>query len=154
MKTVKENSTVDVDYEGRLDDGRLFDTSKEDIAKKENMYFEDRPYEPLHVTLGQGMLIKGFESALIGMNEGEEKTITIKSENAYGERKQELIQRFKRDPERDKELQAGMAIVVNVNEQQVPGLVIEVGDEIAVDFNHPLAGKNLTFKLKVVRIED
>ncbi|MBS3174412.1 peptidylprolyl isomerase [Candidatus Woesearchaeota archaeon] len=153
MKTVKENSTVDVDYEGRLEDGKLFDTSKENIAKEEGIYSEERPYEPLHVTLGEGMLIKGFENALIDMGEGEEKTVKIKSEEAYGERREELVQKFKKDAERDKELKIGTALMVNVQGQEIPGIVVEVSDDIVVDFNHPLAGQDLTFKLKVVKIE-
>lgn len=154
MKIVKENSTVDVEYEGRLDDGALFDTSKEELAKKEGVYAEGRPYEPLHITLGQGMLIKGFENALVGMKEGEEKTVKIKSSEAYGDSKEELIQHIDKDSERDKDLQVGMVVLVNIQGRQVPARVSEVSDKIALDFNHPLAGKDLTFKLKVVKIEE
>ena len=74
MKYVKSDSTISVDYEGRLNDGKLFDTSIEDVAKKEGVYAKERTYEPLHFTLGKGMLIQGFEDAVIGMEEGQEKT--------------------------------------------------------------------------------
>lgn len=154
MKIVNEHSHVDVDYEGRLEDGRLFDTSKEDVAKQEGVYHEGREYTPLCVELGHGMLIKGFEDALIGMKEGEEKTVKIESKDAYGNKKEELIQRFDRDPERDKELKVGMMVAVDIQGRQMPALVIEAGEKIALDFNHPLAEKNLTFKIKVVKIED
>ncbi len=154
MKTVTNTSTVDVDYEGRLDNGNLFDTSNVDIAKKEGIFTEERSYVPLHITLGEGMLIKGFEDGLIGMEEGQEKTVNIKAEDAYGERREDLIQRFEKDPERDKELQVGMMITVNIEDKQVPAVVTEVSDFISLDFNHPLAGKNLTFKIKVVKIEN
>ena len=60
MKNVSNGSIVDVDYEGRTEDGKLFDTSKADVAKKEETFQEQRNYEPLHITVGQGMLIKGF----------------------------------------------------------------------------------------------
>ena len=154
MKTVKEDSTLDVDYEGRTSDGRLFDTSKEYIAKKEELHAEERQYEPLHITVGQGMLIKGFEDALIGMEEGQEKTIEIKSEDAYGEKRPELLKSFPKDPEKDKDLKEGMVVIVNIQERQVPAQVIEVSENIILDFNHPLAGKDLTFNLKVLKIEE
>src|SRR3989338_1484698 len=152
MKKVQNNSTVDVEYEGRTDDNKLFDTSNEALAKKEGVYQEERKYEPLHATLGQGMLIKGFEEALIGMEESQEKTVKISSSEAYGERKEELIKTFPKDTERDKELKEGMVVIVNVQERQIPAQVIEVSDNITLDFNHPLAGKDLTFKLKVIKI--
>ena len=154
METVKPGSHVEVDYEGRLDDGTLFDTSKEDVAKKEGQYNEEREYHPLHVTLGQGMLIRGFENALIGMKVGEEKTVKLMAEEAYGEKREELIKTFPKDAERDKDLQVGMVVLVNIQGRQVPARVSEVSDKIALDFNHPLAGKDLTFKLKVVKIEE
>ena len=154
MKVVKQGSNVLVDYVGRFDDGKLFDTSKENLAKEEGTHIEDREYQPLEITLGQGMLIKGFEDALIGMKEGEEKTAKIKAKEAYGETRPELIKKFPKDPERDKELKVGMVVLVNVEGRQIPARVTEAGEEIALDFNHPLAGKDLTFEIKVVKIKD
>ena len=154
MKKIHEGSVVDVEYEGRTSDGNLFDTSKEDLARKEGIYQEERKYEPLHITLGQGMLIKGFENALIGMEDGQEKTAKIKSADAYGEKRPELVKTFPKDAERDKELKEGMVVLVNIEGKQVPATVIEVSDNISLDFNHPLAGKDLTFKIKVLKIEN
>ena len=155
MKVVKENSTIDVDYEGRLEDGTLFDTSKKEVAEKEGAYAEEREYTPLHVQLGNGSLIKGFESALIGMEEGETKTVTIKAADAYGESKEDLSRTFPKDKERDKELKEGMMLMVNVEERQFPARVLKVTEEeVTIDFNHPLAGKDLTFKLTIIKIEE
>jgi len=154
MKTVTNNSTVDVDYEGRTPDGKLFDTSNEELAKKGEAFIPQREYKPLHIKMGEGKLIKGFEDALMGMKEGEEKTVTIKADDAYGQRRSELIQSIKKDPERDKDVKEGMVVFVDVQERQLPAVVVEVSDNIVLDFNHPLAGKDLTFKLKVVKIED
>ncbi len=154
MKIVTEHSTLNIDYEGKLENGELFDTSKEDVARKENIFDEKREYKPLHVTLGQGMLIKGFEDALINMQEGEEKIFNIKSEDAYGEKKPELVKIFPSQTEQDKQLKVGMTVLVNLGEKQLPALVTEAGDNISLDFNHPLAGKDLSFKVKIVSIED
>ncbi|MBI2148529.1 peptidylprolyl isomerase [Candidatus Woesearchaeota archaeon] len=154
MKKVQKGSVVDVDYEGRTADGKLFDTSKEDLAKKENNYFEGREYQPLHVTLGEGLLIKGFENGLIGMEEDEEKTINIEAKDAYGEKRPELIKTFPKNTEKDKDLKEGMVVLVNIEGKQIPATVVEVSDNISLDFNHPLAGKDLTFKIKVLKIEN
>ena len=154
MKTVQNDSTVDVEYEGRLDDGTLFDTSKEEVAKKEGVYSEEREYTTLHITLGQGMLIKGFENALVGMEEGEEKTVKIPASEAYGERREELVHELARDKEKDQGAEVGMMVVVNMEGRQIPARISALTEEnISLDFNHPLAGKELTFKLEVKKIE-
>ena len=80
MKRVESNSTVSVNYTGKLEDGTIFDSS----------LVEGR--EPLKTTLGQGQLIKGFENGLLDMQVGEQKTIEIPSEEAYGEYLDYLVQ--------------------------------------------------------------
>ena len=72
MSTIKNGDRVSVNYTGKLEDGSIFDTSLQ----------EGR--EPLDVTLGQGMLIPGFENGLIGMATGESKVVEIEAHNAYG----------------------------------------------------------------------
>ena len=72
METIKNNDSVKVHYTGTLEDGTIFDSSKQDGR------------EPLEAKLGYGMLIKGFEDALIGMSVGETKSISIDPEFAYG----------------------------------------------------------------------
>src|SRR3989344_5682253 len=117
MAKVKENSTVEVNYEGRTEDGKLFDTNLVDVAKAEGVFDQRRPYEPFKVTLGQGNLIPGFEKGLIGMEEGEEKTVNINVEEAYGEVKKELIKKIPKDAERDKDLKEGMVLLVGIGEK-------------------------------------
>ncbi len=82
-------NTVKVDYIGALDDGTVFDTSIKEVGEQAKLR---RPaYEPLEFTLGQGQLLKGFENAVIGMKEGETKTIKLNAEESYGEAKEELV---------------------------------------------------------------
>ena len=150
----KENSVVEIEYEGRLEDGKLFDTNKEELAKKEHSHVEGRLYEPLHVQLGSGMVIKGFEKNIIGMEEGEEKTFKVTPEEGYGNRDENLVKKFPRDPQKDADLKAGMMIVVNVQGQEYPAVVNSIDEkEVTIDFNHPLGGKILTFKVKLVKVE-
>lgn len=142
MSKVKANDTVKVHYTGKLDNGQIFDSSV------------DR--EPLKVTLGQGLLIPGFEKGLIDMEVNENKTITIPKEEAYGEVRKELFQRIDRaelpesiNPE------VGMGLVAqNPDGSERQLRVAEVNEtDIVVDANHPLAGQDLTFELQLVEIE-
>lgn len=140
MKKVETTSKVKVHYTGRLEDGTIFDTS---IA-------EGR--EPLEVELGAGQLIKGFESGLVDMSEGEKKTIEISVEDAYGEPRPEFINEVPKAnvPEGVKagESLQGMGPQGPVNVQ-----VVAVNEEtVVLDANHPLAGKNLIFDLEVIEI--
>ena len=140
MRKIQSGDNVKVHYTGKLEDGSIFDTS----------LTEGR--EPLETTLGQGQLIKGFESGLIDMSEGEKKTIEIESADAYGEYNPEMINEIPKTqvPEgvKEGEMLQGMGPMGPVNVK-----VVEVKDEtVVLDANHPLAGKKLIFDLEVVSI--
>ena len=140
MKKVETTSKVKVHYTGRLEDGTIFDTS---IA-------EGR--EPLEVELGLGQLIKGFESGLIDMVEGDKKTIELSVEDSYGEPKPEFINEVPRAnvPEgvQEGETLQGMGPQGPVNVK-----VLEVNEStVKIDANHPLAGKKLFFDLEVISV--
>jgi FKBP-type peptidyl-prolyl cis-trans isomerase 2 len=83
---VANGDTIRVNYLGTLADGKVFDTSLEDEAKKANVYQTARTYEPLRFTVGQGQMIAGFDKAVVGMKVGETKTFTIPAKEAYGEK--------------------------------------------------------------------
>lgn len=146
MSIIKENSTVKVHYTGKLSNNEVFDSSK----AVEGTPFQDR--EPLEVQLGKGMLIPGFEKALHGMAEGESKTITIPSEEAYGpireDHYQEVEKQFVPDTVKEGEsLQAqGPQGVMIVKVKEVKE------NTVVLDANHPLAGKDLIFDLEVVSV--
>ena len=140
MSKVSLNSTVTVNYTGKLEDGTIFDTS----------LVEGR--EPLKAKLGEGQLIKGFEAGLIDMTEGEKKTIELSVEDAYGEARPEFINEVPRAnvPEgvQEGENLQGMGPQGPVNVK-----VTAVNEEtVTLDANHPLAGKKLIFDLELVSI--
>lgn len=142
MSHVTGNETVKVHYTGKLSDGRVFDSSLE--------------REPLEITLGQGMLIPGFEKGLLNMKVNEKKTIVIPKEEAYGEVQKGLFQKIPNEnlpPEIKPEV--GMGLVASTpdgGEQQLR--IAEVQDDfIVVDANHPLAGEDLTFDLELMEIK-
>ena len=142
MSKVQANDTVVVHYQGRLESGEVFDDSN--------------GRDPLEISLGQGMVIPGFENALIDMAVSEKKTVNIPAAEAYGEHRAELVQEVPKNqlPEEIKP-EVGMQLVSQTPDgQQIPLIVNEVGEEaITVDANPPLAGKDLIFDLELVAIK-
>ena len=148
---IKEGDYVKVDYI-LVVDGKVIDTSIEEVAKENGIYYPERDYEPLGFVVGAGELIEGFEEAVIGMEVGEEKTVTIPPEKGYGYRDERLIQEIQREMfnDADFEPQEGMSILAG----GIPARIIKVTDEIVtLDFNHELAGKELTFTIKVLEVQ-
>lgn len=141
---VEKGDTVHVLYEGRFENGEVFDSS------------EKHGNQPLVFEVGKGMVVKGFDSAVEGMKEGEEKEVKIKPEDGYGEHREDLKQKIPRDVlPKDQEPKSGMILMASApNGQQMAVKIIDVDDkEITVDMNHPLAGKTLIFKIKIDKIE-
>lgn len=93
---IRAGYTVQVDYVGKFEDGEVFDTSREEVAKEAGSYQELRTYEPLEINAGRGEVIGGFDNALIGMEVGEKKTVTILPADAYGEYNPELVAALER----------------------------------------------------------
>jgi FKBP-type peptidyl-prolyl cis-trans isomerase 2 len=142
---IKKGSKVTLDYEGRLEDGTIFDTSKHGDHS-----------HPLEFEAGSGQVIKGFDEAVVGMKKGEEKEFEIAKEDAYGEYNEELKRDIPRSVlPKDKEPKAGMTLVMQApNGQQIPARIDSVdGEKVVLDLNHPLAGKKLIFKIKIVDVQ-
>ncbi len=143
-ETVKKGNKVKLDYEGSLDSGEIFDSSKHGDHS-----------HPLEFEVGSGKVIPGFDKAVIGMKKDEEKTFVIEAKDAYGEPQKELIQDVpKSSLPQDQELKAGIILMAGTPDgNQFPVRIAEVGkDTVKIDLNHPLAGKNLHFKIKILEI--
>lgn len=141
MSKAKKGDQVAVHYTGRLTDGTVFDSS------------EGR--EPLAFELGAGMMIKGFDAAVAGMEIGEKVTAEMAAADAYGESNPDLIFDIpKTNFPPDLNPQPGQQLAMSQpNGQQVPVKVKEVKDEVVViDANHDLAGKDLIFDIELVSI--
>lgn len=152
-KTVEKGNTVTVDYVGKLQDGTVFDTSIESIAKESGKYSSGRNYdEGLTFTAGAGQMIAGFDQGVIGMKVGETKTVTIEPKDAYGERdEKKLISIPKKDiPDAD-QYQVGMQVMSSYG--QVFKVYEVKKDEIIFDTNHELAGKTLVFDITIKSIK-
>ncbi|OIO81554.1 hypothetical protein AUJ84_00815 [Candidatus Pacearchaeota archaeon CG1_02_32_132] len=139
---IKREDEIKVEYEGRFEDGTVFDSSK--IHKK-----------PLEFTVGSNQVILGFDKAVLGMKEGEEKEFTVEPEEGYRDYKEDLKKEIPKDIIKGKEEpKPGMVLIMGTPDGgQFPVVVKAVtGDKIIVDFNHPLAGKKLIFKIKVLEV--
>jgi len=138
---VKNGDTVQVNYTGKLADGTVFDSSVE--------------RGPLEFTLGAGQLIPGFEKAVLGMKVGEKKTVIIPADEAYGPHRDEQVVEIPREElPSDLTPQVGQQLVVTQQDgRQIIVVITEVSDEtVTIDANHPLAGKDLTFEIELVKI--
>lgn len=139
---VKERDRIAIQYVGTLDDGSEFDST------------EKHGGAPLEFVVGAHQVIPGFENGVMGMNIGEEKSIHIPADEAYGSPDPEMVKEIPRDKIGIPDLKVGMILGVQMpTGQQIPATVAEVTDKIVkLDLNHPLAGKSLNFKMKLESI--
>ncbi|MFC1956639.1 peptidylprolyl isomerase, partial [Chloroflexota bacterium] len=139
---VKDGDTVKVHYTGTLEDGTVFDSSVE--------------REPLEFTLGAGEMIPGFEEAIMVMQVGQSKTVTIPADEAYGPHLASRILLIEREqlPE-ELNPEVGQRLQMRQTEgPTIPVIVTEVLETaIVADANHPLAGKDLTFAIELLEIK-
>lgn len=136
----QNGDTVRVHYTGTLADGTEFDTS--------------RGRDPISFTLGEGDVIPGFETAVAELEVGQSATVTIPAAEAYGDRNEDALQQFPLEAFGESVPQVGWGVELqNPQGQRVNAMVVEIGDEtVTLDFNHPLAGQDLTFDLELVQI--
>lgn len=136
----QSGDTVRIHYTGKLADGNVFDSSN--------------GRQPLEFTLGESQVIPGFEEAVSGMEPGQETTVTIPCDRAYGEHKDELIFEVPREqfPD-DLDPEIGQQLQMSSGDQTAVVTVAELNNgTVKLDANHPLAGKDLTFKIALVEI--
>jgi peptidylprolyl isomerase len=137
-----EGNMVKVHYTGKLNNGHIFDTS--------------RKKEPLAFKIGNDQMIKGFEKAVLSMNKGESKTVTIKADDAYGQHQEDLLFDVNKDqlPE-SIDLKIGQELdLIQKDGRKIPVLISEVNEtSVKIDANHPLAGKDLIFELELVDVQ-
>ena len=147
-RLIEAGDKVTLHYKGTFQDGEEFDSSYERNA-------------PVTTVVGSGQLIPGLEDALVGLDVGGTKTVTVTPEQGYGDRYEERVAEVPREnfPE---DVVAGLepgAIVPLSNSDQpgraFPATVLEVSEEfIRLDLNHPLAGQDLTFEVEVLSVEE
>lgn len=140
VNMIGPGSTVTLHFAIKLDDGQLVDSN-----------FEG---EPATFTVGDGNIPEGFEKALFGLFEGTEQSIRILPENGFGAHNPSNIQTVPRKSFEGMELEEGLVIsFADPQGGELPGVVASFDDaRVKVDFNHPLAGKNLQFEVKILKV--
>lgn len=148
--------TVSVDYIWTFDDGTVFDTSIEQEAKKSNTYNEARPYAPLTFTVGSWNMIKCFEKAVVWMKIWETKDIKCEADDAYGQCEEQRMVKVGREQLKSIEDQwVKIEKGLQIQSMQGAWTVAKVEwDEVTIDFNHPMCGKRLNFKITVQEIQE
>jgi peptidylprolyl isomerase len=142
MAQAKTGDTVHVHYKGSLADGTVFDTSE--------------GAQPLQFTIGSGDVIPGFEEAIVGMSQGDQKRQTIPADQAYGARREELVFQVEREQlPPDSDVSVGDYLRLGFPDGRTAAVqVAELNESsVTLDANHPLAGKDLIFDLTLVDID-
>ncbi|MBY4678232.1 FKBP-type peptidyl-prolyl cis-trans isomerase [Marinobacterium arenosum] len=139
--SIGPNTKVTLNFAIKLEDGQLVDSN-----------FDS---QPATFTVGDGSLLEGFEQALFGLQVGSHETLQIEPEQGFGMHNPSNIQRLPRTQFEDMALEEGLVISFqDPTGGELPGVVSRIDEQhVAVDFNHPLAGKSLQFEVKIVSVE-
>jgi len=147
---INEGDFVLIEVEGKTLDGKIFDTTKGELSKQ--LHGKEGP---ILIVYGKAVLLPGLNRILKGMSENEEKRILLKPEEAFGKRKNDLIRvvPFSAFKSINRKIKKGEVVSFNTEEGQVTGVIKSVSNgRVLVDFNHPLADKEVEYWIKVVKI--
>ena len=152
MTKIKKNDFVEIEYTGKIAEGDIiFDTTDEAVAKKNDLYQEGAAYGPITICIGEKHLIKGLDAKLEGEEDEKSYTFTLSPEEGFGKKSAKL---FKLVP---------LSVFRKQNVNPMPGLQVNIdgvvgtiknatGGRVIVDFNHPLASRELIYDIKVNKI--
>ncbi len=149
-ETIQFHDFVELDYTGSLTDGTLFDTTSEDVAKKNHLHSEKRSFGPVTICVGEKQLLPGLDGQLEGKELGKEYTVTLAAEDAFGKRdiKKLRIVPMGTFKEHNVEPRPGMPIDVDGER----GIVTRIASgRVIVNFNHPLSGQQVQYTFTVRR---
>jgi len=151
MTRINKKDFVEIEYTGKIKDGIVFDTTNVEIAKENNIYNEKMSYVPVVVCVGEHQIIKGLDKYLEGREVGEEYEVNLKPEESFGKKDAKLLK------------MVPMSVFKKQNITPFPGLQLNIDNTIGtvrtvtggrtiVDFNHPLAGRDMIYKIKIKRL--
>ncbi len=144
---MQKGDFIKIDYVGRLESGEIFDLSIEETARKENIYNEKIKYRTMSVIVGAGFVISGLDRELLAMEVGEKKTVSVASKDAFGERNPSLL-RTVSEKEFRGQVEPRPGMIVDFSDMRGRIQSVSAG-RVRVDFNHPLAGKNLIYEVEI-----
>ena len=152
MAIIKNHDFVEMDYTGRLrEDGSIFDTTEEKIAKENGVYDKNSHYHPAVICIGESSILKELEDQLIGKETGKDYNFEIESGKAFGRKDAKLIQMIPLNKFRHQKIQPMPGLQLNID--GIFGIVkTDSGGRVLVDFNHPLAGKDLVYDVRIRKV--
>jgi len=150
---MEKGDIVYVEYDAYADD-KLFDTTHEEMARENDLYDEDQKYGPMPTIIGGGRLVKGFEKALIEARIEDEKDVVFGGDDGFGKRDPRLVETLSIREFRRNRIEPQVGIEVNIRKRKGTIIAVTAG-RVIVDFNNPLAGKELKYHFKIVeKVED
>lgn len=149
---MKEGEFVKVDYVGRISGtNQVFDSTSEEVARKEGAYNEKYRYGPVLVIIGSGMIVPGVDEELKKMKPGEERSVDVSPEKGFGKRDVRNIRIVSRANFIRQKINPVPGEFVEINGRQAKIQSVS-GGRVRVDYNHPLAGKDLRYRIKIVQV--
>ena len=137
---IAEGSKVDLHFSVAIENGVEIDNTRHRA-------------EPVSLVMGDGSLLPSFEKALLGLCAGDRRTVSLPPEEAFGPWNPENVQKFDTVKFEQRPVEGHMIQFEDKAKQSLFGVVKTVGDDITeVDFNHPLAGKNITFEVEIFKV--
>lgn len=154
MSKTKEKDFIEIDYIGRIkENNQIFDLTYEDIAKKEKLDQGHAHFGPRIICLGENQILKAIDGFLLNKNIGETYTLEIKPENAFGKKNTNMMQIVTVDTLRKQNINPFPGLQINAS--GLLGTIRSVtGGRVTIDFNHPLAGKNIIYEIKINKLID
>ena len=151
MATLDQRNMVNINYTGRIkEDNKVFDTTFENVAKKEDIFDEKVIYRPFTLIIGKNWLPVGLEDELVGMKEGQKKTIEIEAKKGFGLRDRSQIRLIQRREFQRHQIKPKEDMKVEISGQT--GRILKVSSSrVKVDFNHDLAGMDLIYEVEIVK---
>ena len=147
----KEGDFVEIEYSSwTAADGRMIDTSDQKIAEKNGILVEGRSYGPSLAILGKRTVLKGLDDALMEMNEGQSKKLTLKPDQAFGERNPEMMKVMPLAEFRKRDIAPYPGMRVDIDNIKATVKSVSSG-RVVVDANHPYAGLDIIYEVKVLR---
>lgn len=150
MEKVSKKDFIEIGYIGRLADGTIFDTTDEATAKKHSIQSENTEYRPITICVGERQVVPGLDDALAGKDLNKDYTITVPAEKAFGKKDAKNIRLIPMRTFQKQNIMPQPGLRINIDGSIATVLRVS-GGRILVDFNHPLAGKEITYTLNIKR---
>lgn len=149
---VKKHDFIELEFVGRIKNSwKIFDLTNEEIAKENNIHNPNARYKPIIICVGEGEVVKGLDAALEGKETGKDYTIEVKTEDAFGKKNAKLMKLVSTNMFKKQNINPFPGLQVNID-NTLATIVTVNGGRTMVDFNHPLANKDIVYDIKINRI--